>query len=77
MAQPLSLSAVPHIAELLFCLVTQYGHRSYGNGEALLEERDRLSLSMTRRHGGRVRCEIISETRFNVAHVALFSHSAN
>lgn len=43
MAQPLSLSAVPRIAELLF-LLTQYGHRSYGNGEALLEERDRLRL---------------------------------
>ena len=44
MAQPLSLSAVPRIAELFFCLLTQYGHRSYGNGEALLEERDRLRL---------------------------------
>ena len=42
MVQPLSLSAVPRIAELLFCLLTQYGHRSYGNGEALPEERDRL-----------------------------------
>ena len=33
-----------HCRAAFFCLVTQYGHRSYGNGEALPEERDRLRL---------------------------------
>ncbi len=31
-----------HRRAAFFCFLTQYGHRSYGNGEALIEERDRL-----------------------------------
>ena len=31
-----------HRRAAFFCFLTQYGHRSYGNGEALIDERDRL-----------------------------------